>query len=90
MDLTSYIASMSVSMAQANVAQSVSTAMLSKSIDSIEQSGAEVVDLINRGMDNPTEPLTHQTCCHTRTFQKEMTLYVSDQKLYHQRRYQSS
>lgn len=47
MDLTSYIASMSVSMAQANVAQSVSTAMLSKSIDSIEQSGAEVVDLIN-------------------------------------------
>ena len=45
MDLTS-IASMSVSMAQANVAQSVSTAMLSKSIDSIEQSGAEV-DLIN-------------------------------------------
>lgn len=44
MDLTSYIASMSVSMAQANVAQSVSTAMLSKSI---EQSGAEVVDLIN-------------------------------------------
>lgn len=33
MDLTSYIASMSVSMAQANVAQSVSTAMLSKSID---------------------------------------------------------
>ena len=36
MDLTSYIASMSVSMAQANVAQSVSTAMLSKSIDSIE------------------------------------------------------
>ena len=41
MDLTSYIASMSVSMAQANVAQSVSTAMLSKSIDSIEQSGAE-------------------------------------------------
>ena len=31
MDLTSYIASMSVSMAQANVAQSVSTAMLSKS-----------------------------------------------------------
>ena len=47
MDLTSYIASMSVSMAQANVAQSVSAAMLSKSIDSIEQSGAEVVDLIN-------------------------------------------
>ena len=47
MDLTSYIASMSVSMAQANVAQSVSTAMLSKSIDSIEQSGAEVVDLIS-------------------------------------------
>ena len=45
MDLTSYIASMSVSMAQANVAQSVSTAMLS--IDSIEQSGAEVVDFIN-------------------------------------------
>lgn len=44
MDLTSYIASMSVSMTQANVAQSVSTAMLSKSI---EQSGAEVVDLIN-------------------------------------------
>jgi len=38
---------MSVSMAQANVAQSVSTAMLSKSIDSIEQSGAEMVDLIN-------------------------------------------
>lgn len=48
MDLTSYIASMSVSMAQANVSQSVSTVMLSKSIDSIEQSGAEVVDLINR------------------------------------------
>lgn len=47
MDLTSYIASMSVSMAQANVAQSVSNAMLSKSIENIEQSGAEVVDLIN-------------------------------------------
>lgn len=47
MDLTSYIASISVSMAQANVVQSVSTAMLSKSIDSIEQSGADAVELIN-------------------------------------------
>ena len=47
MDLTSYIASMSVSMAQANVSQSVSAAMLSKSIDSIEQSGADAVELIN-------------------------------------------
>lgn len=57
MDLTSYIASMSVSMAQANVAQSVSTAMLSKSIDSIEQSGAEVVDLINSA-DIPPDGVT--------------------------------
>ena len=47
MDLTSYIASMSVGMAQANVAQSFSTAMLTKSINNIEHSGAEVVELIN-------------------------------------------
>ena len=47
MDLTSYIASVSMSMSQANLAQSVSTAMLAKSIDSVESSGAGVVNLIN-------------------------------------------
>ena len=72
MDLTSYIASMSVSMAQANVAQSDSTAMLSKSIDSIEQSGAEVVDLINSA-DIPPAGVTGHVLNIKDTFLKTAT-----------------
>ncbi len=47
MDLTSYIASVSMSMAQSNLATSVSTAMLSKTIDAVETEGAGVVNMLN-------------------------------------------
>lgn len=47
MDLSSYIASVSMSMAQSNLAASVSTAMLSKTIDSIEAEGSGIVNMLD-------------------------------------------
>ncbi len=46
MDLTSYIAGVSMSMAQSNVQNSVSSAMLKKQLDSVEAQGASAVNMI--------------------------------------------
>lgn len=47
MDLTTYIAGLSMGIAQSNVAQNVSTAMMSKAIDSVEAQGEAIVDMLN-------------------------------------------
>lgn len=48
MDINTYIAGVAMSMAQSSTAQSVSTAMLSKTLDSIESQGAQIVDMISQ------------------------------------------
>ena len=47
MDLTSYIANVSMSMAQTSLMNSVGTAMLSKTISAAETEGANMVNMLN-------------------------------------------